>query len=146
MRKRWQLILPVIGLLLFAGVSFVSLHRSRAYQKEPGRYLYWSSIRLDSDPLNKQSQVATPCENAEAGCVSWDPVVEWVSPGLLTSILMLSACPAFVIGMWLVRALGRRGVSEISGFMVLVPLLIFTWYYGVGWLIDCWIYKRRQKS
>lgn len=143
MRNRWRLILPVIGLLLFAGVTVEALHRRRFYQKDPGRYLYWSSILLDPDPLNRQPQITTPCKNAEADCVSWDPVVEWVSPGLLPGLLMLSACPAFIVGLRLVHALGRRGISEISSFMAVMPVLIAGWYYAVGWLIDRWAYKRR---
>jgi len=28
--------------------------------------------------------------------------------------------------------------------MVSMPILIFCWYYFVGWLIDRWSYRRKQ--
>jgi hypothetical protein len=146
MRNRWRLILPVIGLLLFAGVTVEAFHRRHFYQKDPGRYLYWSAIRLDSDPRNRRPQIAAPCKDAGEGCVSWDPVVEWASPGLLPGLLMLSACPAFIVGLRLVRALGRHGVSEVSSFMAALPVLIAGWYYTVGGLVDHWRSKRRNAS
>ena|ERR1700694_4324218 len=144
MRNRWRLILPILGVLLFAGVTFASLHPRRAYQKDPSRYLYWSSIQLDSDPLHRQPEIPAPCEDAEGGCVGWDPITVERTPGLLPGLLMLSACPAFMVGMRLVRAIGRHGISEVSSFMTFMPVLVAAWYYGVGWLIDRWLHKRRQ--
>jgi hypothetical protein len=146
MRNRWRLILPIVGLLLFSGVSLDSLHRRRAYQKDPGRYFYWASVRLDSDPLNQQPQVATPCKDAENGCVAWDPVSLWVDPGFLAKMLLVSAIPAFVIGIWFVRILGHHGVNEVLTFMAVMPVLVAVWYYAVGSLIDRWMYKRRQSG
>jgi hypothetical protein len=55
---------------------------------------------------------------------------------------MLTALPAFAAGGVLVRGLGRLGVSQVSTFMVLMPLLIFTWYYFIGRLVDRWRDKR----
>jgi hypothetical protein len=146
MRNRWSLILPVVGLLLFAGVSLESLYSRHAYQKAPGRYFYWSSIRLNVDPLDRRPHATTPCKDAEGDCVGWDPVSVWVDPGLLAKSLMLSALPVFGVGMLVVRGLGRTGVSEVLSFMVSMPLLICAWYYAVGRLIDRWLYKRRQNS
>jgi hypothetical protein len=143
---RWRIVLPVIGLLLFAGGSYESLRINREAQKTPSRYFWWSSIRLDADPLDQRSQVATPCKDAKGDCVGWDPVFRWVDPGLLAKSLMLSALPAFVIGILVVRGLGRMGVSEVSSFMASMPVLIVAWYYTVGLLIDRWTYKRLQKS
>ena len=137
--------MPVIGLTLFAGVTVESLRRRRAYQKDPGRYFYWSSIRLDSDPLSLQPQLTTPCKDAQEGCVSWDPVVQWVSPGLLPLILMVSAWPAFFIGMLLIRALGHHGISEISSFIAAMPLLVAAWYYVIGLLIDYWMQRKSRQ-
>jgi len=54
---------------------------------------------------------------------------------------MLSALPAFIAGLVIVTVLGRFGVSQVSSFMVSMPLLLGTWYYFVGWLID----RRRSK-
>lgn len=138
--------MPVVGLLLFAGVSFESFQRHPESQKTPSRYFWWSATRLDSDPHNRHASAAAPCNDTGGNCTKWDPEYIWIDPGLLTKVLMLSALPAFPVGMFAVRGLGRIGVSEVSSFMVLVPVLIAAWYYVVGWLIDRWIYKRQQSS
>jgi hypothetical protein len=59
---------------------------------------------------------------------------------------MLSAMPAFVIGMLAVRGVGYTGISEVSSFMVLMPPLIFAWYYAVGWLVDRWMCRRSHAA
>jgi hypothetical protein len=133
----------VVGLFFFSTVSFESL---KWHPKTPNQYFWWSSIRLNSDPLNRYHAVATPCREAESDCASWDPASLWISPGLATDLLILTALPAFVVGMLVVRGLGRMGVSEVWTFMVSMPLLIGAWYYAVGWLIDRRKDKRRQKS
>ncbi|MGB9465504.1 MAG: hypothetical protein WBR10_10350 [Candidatus Acidiferrum sp.] len=50
----------------------------------------------------------------------------------------MSAIPAFVVEAVVIGGLGRIGINEIWGFMISMPLLIFAWYYFVGWLIDRW--------
>jgi hypothetical protein len=62
----------------------------------------------------------------------------WVDPGLLAKFLMLSAFPAFLVGLFVVSGLGRLGLSQVSSFMLLMPVLIFAWYYFIGWLLDRW--------
>jgi hypothetical protein len=49
---------------------------------------------------------------------------------------MLSALPAFVISAGIVGILARFGISEVTAFFVSMPLLIFAWFYLVGWLFD----------
>ena len=146
MRTRWQLILPVVGLLIFTLVSYESLRSNREVQETPSRYFWWSFIRLNSDPLNQHPPIATPCKDAQNDCGSWDPGFLSVEPGPLARLLTFSAAPAFVIGMLVVRCLRRIGISEVSSFMVSMPLLIGAWYSGVGWLIDRWRFKRQQRS
>jgi hypothetical protein len=149
MRIRWKIVLPVVGLLLFTGQSYESLRMNREAQKTPSRYFWWSAVRLDSDPLNRHPhpQVVTPCKNPEGeDCVSWDPVTIWVNPGWLDKTLMISAFPAFVVGVFFVHVLGRYGISEVSSFMVSMPILIFAWYYAVGWLLDRWSKRSRRSS
>jgi hypothetical protein len=85
----------------------------------------WSSIHLDSDPLNRRH--------------SGDTVELWIQPGFLTRALMLSAFPAFLIGRLLVSRLARFGISEVTSFMVSMPILIAAWFYGVAWMADVWI-------
>jgi hypothetical protein len=140
MRMRWRLILPVVGLALFALESYVSLRVQPEVPKT--RYTWWSSIRLDSDPLEKRPQPPTPsCPD----CVSFDESIAWVEPGWLARTLTLSALPAFMIGMAIVSALSNLGVSEVTSFMISMPLLIFAWYYFVGWLLDRRIEKRSRR-
>jgi hypothetical protein len=70
----------------------------------------------------------------------------WVDPGLLAEVLMLSALPAFAVVAFVVARLGRFGLSEVSSFMVSMPLLIFAWHYAVGWLIDRWRSRQLRRS
>ncbi len=69
-----------------------------------------------------------------------------VDPGWLAKFLMLSALPAFVVGGLAVGGLGRLGFSQVSSFMFLMPVLIFAWYYVVGWLLDRWSHKHLRQS
>jgi hypothetical protein len=72
----------------------------------------------------------------------------WVEPGLLEKALVLSALPAFLLGMAGVFGLSRLGVNQLTSFMCIMPVLILLWFYGVGWLLDRWRHKRflRQSS
>ena len=134
--------MPVLGLILFSTVSYRSYEKQRA----PSRYFYWSLIRLDSDPLNKGSQGATPCDGAKVNRVNWDlsAADRWDHPELEERILVLSALPAFLVGAFAVYVLGRLGISQVSSFVFLMPVLIFAWYYLVCWLLERWSRKRWQ--
>ncbi len=138
---RWRLALPIFGLILFGGVTRSSIRLNREIQRIPYRYFWWSSTRLDSDPLNMHALATEPCKDGAEKCAGWTPQFIWISPGRFAKSLMLSAFPAFVFGAAIVHGLGRLGISEVSSFMVLMPLLIFAWYYFVGWLVDRWINK-----
>jgi hypothetical protein len=135
---RWRLVLPLIGLILFGAETYDSLSVNRQLHRIPSRYFWWSSIRLNADPLNKRSRISTPasCREATENCTSWDLENIWITPGLLARSLMLSAFPAFMLGVIISLVLGRLGVNEISSFMLSMPLLVFAWYYFVGWLVD----------
>jgi hypothetical protein len=37
---------------------------------------------------------------------------------------------------------GGFGMNQILSFMISMPLLIFGWFYFVGWLLDRWSFKR----
>jgi hypothetical protein len=141
MRKRWRVVLPVIGIILF---SIVSYHSLRVDRETPSRYFWWSSIRLDSDPSNRRNWGAIPCQDGKENC--WELRTKWVDPGLLEQFLMLSALPAFAVGGFAVRSLGRVGINQVSSFMFLMPVLICAWYYLIGWLLDRWISKRSHLS
>jgi hypothetical protein len=134
MRKRWRIVLPVIGLALFSAESYHSIRFNRETQRIPSRYFWWSSLRLDSDPLNRHPKDATPCKNGEENC--WDLRATWVDPAYLTRFQVLTAFPAFIVGGLAVGGLGKLGISEVSSFMFLMPVLIVAWYYFVGRLLD----------
>jgi hypothetical protein len=110
MRKRWRVALPVIGIILF---SVVSYHSLRVAREIPGRYFWWSSIRLDSDPSNRRNWGAIPCQDGKENC--WELRTIWVDPGLLDQFLMLSALPTFAAGGFAVRSLGRMGINQAPG-------------------------------
>lgn len=127
------LILPVIGLLLFGVVTYSSLRFNTGLNHSSGKYFWWSSIRLDSDPKNRHHR--SRCEPGSADCDFWDPETIWIDPGWLAKGLVISALPAFAVGEAVRYVFARRGVSEVITFMVSTPLLIFTWYYLVSYLI-----------
>jgi hypothetical protein len=141
MHLRWRLIFPLIGLTVFAGETLHSLRFDREIHRTPSRYFWWSSIRLDSNPLNKPVPVAKGCEGVE-NCTSWDLPNLWVTPGVLAKFLMLSAFPAFLACFLALSGLRRFGISEFWSFMVCMPLLLLAWYYFLGWMID----RRRNKQ
>src|SRR5215468_2779200 len=145
MRRRWRLILPILGLLLFGFGSYVSFRTERVNPLPSNRYFWWASIRLDRDPLGRPSSLPAPQQN-EDGSITWDPVTRWVTPGPLAMFLMISAIPAFAVGAIAVGGLGRLGISQVSSFMVLMPLLISAWYYAVGLLIDRWIGRHQLQA
>jgi hypothetical protein len=146
MPKRWRIALPCIGLSLFIALTHGSLRMNRELQRSPSRYFWWTSIRLDSDPLNRHPKnTTTPCKNGEQNCENWELRHIWVDPSWVAKFLMLSALPAFVVGTAVVRGLAHLGVSEVWSFAIVMPLLILAWFYFVGWLIDRWVHKRSQR-
>ena len=51
---------------------------------------------------------------------------------------------SFTIGAAIVVVLSKAGLDEVLTFMVSMPILLFVWYYFVGWLIERWGYRRAQ--
>jgi hypothetical protein len=145
MKIHWRRILPVFGVLLFSFGSYESLAHLPSTR---GRYLWWSSIRLDSDPSNKRDSSQKPvCKQNSDGsvdCVSTEPMTMCVYPGWLARSLFLTSLPAFLLGVGIVGGLGRLGVSQVWSFMISMPLLISLWFYFVGSLLDRWRSKRQQ--
>jgi|SRR6185369_3554678 len=136
MRISWKVVLPLVGLLLFAGVTY---HSTRGWHHVSSRYFWWSSIPLDSTPLSKSESA---CKEGVENCQEWGPQ-SIVVDGLLARALILSAIPAFFLGQLIAAELGRLGVSEVLTFMVLMPLLIVGWFCFLGRLIDSWGRKRQ---
>jgi len=148
MRMRWRLLFPIVALLVFIGITLQSYRVQREAIAASGRYIFWSTIRLDSDPLNRHHQ--SPCANSQQPCVDFDisDADGWgrVRAGLPEKVLIVSALPAFLIGSLAVFGLGRIGVSEVTSFMFSMPLLICVWFYCVGVLVDLRAYRRSRKA
>jgi hypothetical protein len=39
-----------------------------------------------------------------------------------------------------------EGLSQVSSFMFLMPVLIYAWYHLIGWLLDRWSCKHLRQS
>jgi hypothetical protein len=139
---RWRPTLCLWGLVLFGLLTYASIQGNREMRHgRQGRYFWWGSLRLDSDPLDKNPALE-PCKPGSEGDCAWEPLYIWVDPGLLEKALVISALPAFLLGKVFVRGLARLGFSEFATFMSTMPVLIIGWFYGVGWLLDRWKRKR----
>jgi len=139
MRNFWKYCLPFVGLSIFVIISMASFRRDRELHKvPPSRYFYWSSFRLDRDPLNRHplSNVALPCDPPSANCVEWDPETLWIEPGWPTQILMYTAFPAFIAEGVVLAVFSRLGLNEITIFISSMPLLVAAWFFLVGYWID----------
>lgn len=139
MKRRWQIALPLAGLLLFGAVTALSVQRNRDYYKS-SRYFWWSALRLD----RHSSETVPPpkCAPAAEDCVEWDPVYVHVDPGWLFYLFFFGALPAFVLGGLVVSGLGRLGVNEVWSFMTVMPIFIGSWFHFIGWLFDRWRLRR----
>ena len=129
MHRFWRILLPIVGLLLFTGVSWRSFHVNReTHSHLPCKYFLWSAIRLDTDPANRNRVVGGTCKDGDENCVSWDLKDTWVDPGLLDGFLLLTALPAFVFGRFVVGLVGKLGINQVTSFMALMPALSVVWY------------------
>jgi hypothetical protein len=137
MAIRWKVVLPVVGLIVFAGISWHSYRNPSEGNAAVGRYFYVGSvIRLDSHPPPERTPA--PCDSAKEPCVSMgiEDVGLWHHPGTLERIITFCVLPAFFIGLFITGVLGRFDMNQIVAYMISMPLLIFDWFYCVGWLID----------
>lgn len=140
-RLRWRFVFPALGLLAFSTVSYHSLRMNRQFGPTPRRYYWWSSIRLDTDPLNRNLQTRPPCNTAVEDC-AWGPHI-WIEPGYYAKSLMVAALPAFVLSALTLSRLSHMGINEVWSFAISMPAYMFAWFYLVGWLIDRWLSKCR---
>jgi hypothetical protein len=144
MRIRFSAILPVLGLILFALVTYRSMALNPPAENVPNKYYWWSTLRLDTDPLNRSVKPANPCPNNQQNCPQRDAKHLDFAPNWLDRVLTLSALPAFLAGAGLVIALSKLGVDEVLTFMVSMPILLFFWFYLAGWLLDRLIHRLLQ--
>jgi len=144
MLMRWSVLLPFLGLVLFGAVSYHSKQVNDELQRSPNRYFWWSSLRLDSDPLNQHPKPPELCQYDPLRCANWDVNTRQVSPGWLDRTLVVTSFPAFLAGFALVLALARQGINEVLTFMVVMPTLLFGWYFFLGWMVERWWSKRKR--
>jgi hypothetical protein len=130
MRMHWKLALPAIGLVLFAHVTYLSVRR---HNNATSRYFWWSSIPLDSEPVN---QSHSACKSGTINCQVFGPESIYVTTSLPARVLMLSTAPAFLLGTLMLEEFAWHGINEIPVFFVIMPLLICGWFYSLGFLID----------
>jgi len=145
MPLRCCVILPVLGLVLFTVVTHKSMSINPPAETVPNKYYWWSSLRLDTDPLNRNPKPASPCEGRKDGCADAAASVTHVTPGWLDRLLTYSALPAFLAGAGLVITLSKRGVDEVLTFMVSMPIFLFFWFFFVGWMLDRLIFRLMQR-
>ena len=135
------------GMILFSLLTYHAIRVNHEMRHgHSSRYFWWGGHRLDSDPLNKHPRKSPSCGQGTEDCSSWDPEYIWVTPGLMEKALVLTALPAIVCSLGLVRGLARLGVSESVSFFVAMPVFISAWFYAVGWIADRWRYKRFVRS
>lgn len=95
---RWRPTLCLWGLVLFGLLTYASIQGNREMRHGlHGRYFWWGSVRLDSDPLDKR-HTAEACTQGQEGDCAFEPTYIWVEPGLLEKALIISAFPAFLLG------------------------------------------------
>ena len=136
MQIRFNQILPLLGLLLFAAVTYRSMGVNTQGPDGPHKYYWWSSLRLDTDPLNRHPAPAQPCSNGAPNCSTWMLQTQWITPAYMDRLLIYASLPAFLAGTAIVAELSKRGVDEVLTFMVSMPILLFLWFYFSGWLLD----------
>src|SRR5215475_2443354 len=157
MKLRWRTILPLLGLLAFGIESYHSLAMNRRLGATAGKYYYWSSIRLDKDPLNKNPRTSSPCngairlnspsesDSAPGGC-AWETQYIWVHPSYFAEAFMAAALPAFGLSALTVRGLSRLGINEVWSFLVSMPVYVLGWFYLLGRVIDRWSSKHKMQA
>jgi hypothetical protein len=144
MEIRFSTILPVAGLVLFTVVSIRSAKLNEHDADHPRKYFWWSSLRLDSDPLNRHPSPAQPCGDKRQDCAGDESSSRKVVPDWLDRTLAISGFPAFLAGTAVVALGSKQGVDEVLTFMVSMPILLFGWYFLVGRLVD-WLLTPRSR-
>src|SRR5258705_13802683 len=131
MQPRWSVILPMVGLILFAAVSYRSMPVNHHEQEAPRKYYWWSSLRLDSDPLNENPQLAAPCAIEKQNCSNGEFPNIKIVPSWLDRLLIISSLPAFLAGGAFVVVLRKAGPDEGLTFITSLPILFFVCVYLV---------------
>lgn len=129
---------------MFTVVTYRSARANDDLRHTPHRYYWWSSLRLDTDPLNRNPKPPERCQYDPEHCASWDLSERRITPGWPDRTLVISAFPAFLCGFAVSYGLGRQGIDEVLTFMVSMPMLLFGWYYLLGWSLDRVLTKTKR--
>src|SRR5258708_30112524 len=121
----WRGTVPMVGLILVAAVSYRSMPVNHHEQEAPRKYYWWSSLRLDSDPLNENPQLAAPCAIEKQNCSNGEFPNIKIVPSWLDRFLIISALPAFLAGSAMLVVLSEAGLDEVLPFMVSMPIFFF---------------------
>jgi hypothetical protein len=129
MRRRWQIVLPVVGLLLFGFINCASYLKEK-HESKPGprKYSWWWGIRLDRRPLEIE-----PPKTSQEG---WEPQYILIELGPLQKLVILTGFPAFLLSVPLIHALDSFGADQLIVFLTITALGLAVWYWFLGWLID----------
>ena len=148
MWKRWSVILPIYGLTLFTVITVHSIRAAPEHSSSLVKdYYWWGTTRLDPDPLNKHPHgtAIVPRASAQA-CLGWYPAELWDESGIVDKALLITAIPPFVAEAPLLIASAKLGINQIPIFFVTMPILLFAWFYFLGWALDRLRYKRFLRS
>src|SRR5581483_7595014 len=87
-----------------------------------------------------------PCNERQENCAAWEPASVWIDSGLGTRVFLICDLPAAAATGMMVRVLGRFNVSQLTTFLISMPVLTFAWFHFIGWLIDRWTNKRLTRT
>src|SRR5258708_12368138 len=111
MQLRWSAILALIGLFLFTAVAYRSMPANHHEREAPRRYYWWSSLRLDSDPLDRNPAPAKPCPEGIANCSNGETPNVKIAPGWLEKFLVVSPFPPFLPAFPVLPCLTKPGID-----------------------------------
>lgn len=153
MKRRWSIILPVLGLTVFASIT-EQTYRLHTVTRDPLRYVYWSRMRLDRHPELPEPYLPCP----EGAPCAFDYLTDRFTRddsgfghdyGIghrYPELFGWSAFPVFLLSGLLISGLGRLGISHVWTFFIVMPPALSAWYYFLGWLIDRRRWRRQLKK
>jgi hypothetical protein len=135
MKRRWSIIVPVLGMLLYGVLAYTSVRQNRELRTR--RVFYFGAL-----PLERAVKKVSPPTPTGDEVVGWDPESIWIDPGLLHKLVIITGFPAYVATLIGMNALVAAGVSQMWSFFLIFSPSLIGWYYFVGWWMDR---KRHRK-
>jgi hypothetical protein len=136
------LVAPVLGLLLFANVTYRSCHE---YSQTRSTCYWWGNfVALDSKPRIKS--VAFEGQKPVTECGFQEQAFDRFGLRFDVRLLAMTAFPAFLASMALADGFGALGLNEMPFFLLVTPVFIFAWYYLLGCAFERWRGRRRRRK